>query len=332
MFVALLEDDKSRIEATTAVRELRHLCPRCSENTILVRGKKNRAHFRHPKDTSCPNGVRESWQHEQAKAAILEGARFRGLIALPEQEVLSIDGDRRADVVILAPQTDPPVDDSKRRLAFEVQYSAISCDDLITRTYAYMNAIVPVIWIPVIDQSVLRSIQMVNETNLFLVRGYSAPTWIEDIARLHKKLWIYIPQTNGFWRGWLLPNWRYKNPSDSYYDSDGQHHSGGGGYWYHAAKKRDLYLEGPYSFAELNIVRINHSRNQMVSPKGERRFLVELLPSGNETLLECPIAQRKRPHIYRGKETGFFDYIECFSNDTDNTLVTFTEDIILPQL
>lgn len=330
MFVALLKEGNTRVEATEALRESVHLCTRCSGQVILARGKQRRAHFRHPKDSSCPYGVGETWQHEQAKAAILEGARARGLVAYPEQEVLSIDGDCRADVVVMAPQTALSKDEAKRRLAFEVQYSAISSENLTMRTNSYMAAGVPMLWIAVIDHSKLKSIHKVNEIDLFVVNEFPVPSWIEDIARRHKRLWIYIPQTNGFWRGWLEPHWRYKNPSDGY-DSSGQYHSSGG-YWFPAAKRRDLYLSGPHPFQSMLIVRRNHSDNPLISPNGEKKFLVELLPNGDETPLSCAVEQRICPHLVDGHDTGFYNYVEWHTIDGRDTRATFSVQSCLPSL
>jgi Competence protein CoiA-like family len=310
MFVALLESDNSRVEAVDAIRKLLYICPRCFERVILHKGKKRRTHFKHGKNSDCPYGQGESLQHEQAKAAIVAGVRVRGAIAEPEQEVLSIDGDRRADVIAFAPPNEATKDKSKLRRAFEVQYSAISSDDLMTRTNAYMAVGLPVLWIAVIDHEKFKNIYSVEGTNFVCVSGYSAPSWVEDIARLHRRLWIYVPQTNGFWRAWLLPHWCYKNPTDPYFDSAGEHHSGSNGYWYQAAKKRELYLEGPYPFTALRIVAGNHSDNSAVAPKGEKRWLVELLPYGIETALSPPIEQRRCPHFHNGRDTGSYNYVD----------------------
>lgn len=323
MFVAILERDKSRVEAANAVRKLRHTCPHCLELVILHRGKIKRPHFAHRKDSACPYGKGETWQHEQAKAAILAGARAKELVAEPELEVLSIDGDRRADVVVYAPSTDPTKNESKWMRAFEVQYSTISFDDLKRRTNSYMAASLPVLWIAVIDDDKFKTIYSVEGTNLVCVPGYSVPSWVDDFASLHRRLWIYVPQSNGFWRAWLLPHWCYQNPSDSYHDSNGEQHSGSSGYWYSAAKKRDLYLDGPYSFDALKIATGNHSDNPIVAPKGQRRWLVELLPQGIETSLAPPIEQRRCPHIHNGRDTGFYTYAEWHKSDGNEAKAKF---------
>lgn len=323
MFVANLDSNKSRVEAASAIRKFRHICPHCSELVILHRGKVKRPHFSHAKNSLCPYRQGETWQHEQAKAAILAGARVRGLVAKPELEVLSIDGDRRADVIIFPPPINPLELELGQMRAFEVQYSAISSENLIERTRSYMNAGVPVLWIAVIDDNKFKTMYRVEGTNLICVSGYSVPSWVEDFANLHRRLWIYVPQSNGFWRAWLLPNWRYKNPTDSYYDNYGEHHSGRSGYWEQAAKKQDLYLDGPYAFKDFRIATENHSDNPIISPKGEKCWLIDLWPQGLKSELTPPIEQKRCPHIDNGRDTGFYVYKEWLKLDGNEAIAKF---------
>ncbi len=307
MQIALGSPDKTRIEAKDAIKGKDYACPNCAEKVIFAKGNKYRWHFKHAKGSACAYGG-ETWQHEEAKFSILEGTRPRNLMATPEWPVLSIEGDRRADVVVWAPQTDPPKDEDRRRLAFEVQYSAIDFDALAVRTQAYMAAGVPMIWIPVVDVSKFKFVQSLVGLALFRVAGYSAPVWIEAMKSIHGHLWIYVPQTKAFWRGWLLDHWLYKNPSEGY-DADGNQHSSGG-YWYQAMRKRDLYLEGPFEFRSLKIVRIDHSKNKLVSPKGQKRFLVNLVPDGEGKRPICPVEKWKKAHVVDGMDTGFYSYAD----------------------
>lgn len=332
MFVALQEDSETRVEASEAARGLRYICPSCLELVVLHQGKVKRSHFKHSKDAKCPYGQGETWQHEQAKAAILRGARARGLEAWPELEILSIAGDRRADVVVYAPNDGAQKDKPRRRHAFEVQYSAISAEDLIKRTKAYMAASVPVLWIAVIDEGRFKTKYEVEGSDLICISQFSVPSWVEELSRLHRRLWIYVPQSNAFWRAWLLPSWCYKNPIDAYYDSSGEKHSGNSGYWYKAAKQRDLYLKGPFSFEAIKIGTANHSDNVIVSPNGEKRWLVELHPNGSETALSAPIEQRRTPHIYNGRDTGFYNFVEWMNVDGVETKAKFIKLNMLPRI
>ena len=187
-----------------------------------------------------------------------------------------------------------------------MQYSSIDCDALEVRTQAYMVAGVPVIWIPVVDAGKFKFVQSVIGVQIFRVSAYSAPVWIEKMESIHGHLWIYIPQTKAFWRGWLLDHWLYKNPSEGY-DADGNHHSSGG-YWFQAKRMRDLYLEGPYEFNCLKIVRINSSNSKLVSPNRERRFFVDLVPDGEGKNSLRPAEKRRKAHFVNDMDTGFYTY------------------------
>lgn len=332
MFIGLIEKCRTRVEADCASKQSEHVCPRCLSGVILAQGKVRSAYFRHHSNSDCPYGRAETKQHEQAKLAILHGARRRGLNADAELEVLSIDGDRRADVLVYAPSTANEKVPPLRRYAFEVQYSALATEQLMSRTLAYMSAAVPVIWIAVIDQTKLKSIFKVDENGMFVVSEFSVPSWVEDIGMLHQRLWLYIPETKGFWRGWLLPNWQFRNPTDSYYDSSRAYHSGRIGFWRQAAKCRDLYLMGPYSFDALKIARRDHSMNKVIAPNGEKRSLVELLPDGVETPLECQIEQRRIWHMRNGEETDDYYYAEWLSVDGKDVKATFSKVNSLPAL
>jgi Competence protein CoiA-like family len=278
MFVALLINERDRTEAKLASKALKYICPRCEKAVILAQGKVRRHYFRHEANSACPFGAPESWQHQEAKAVILGGVRARGLEAFPEVEVLSIEGDRRADVLAWAPSENSALSADLRRLAFEVQHTAISIEELSNRTTAYLTAAVPVIWIPVIDAKKFEHSRIVKGTNLFCVSEYSTPDWVREMYRHHGHLWIYVPQTNAFWRGWLLPSYRWRDGKE-WYSPEGEYNSTSG-YWNQLANKRDFFVEGPFPFADLRIVRVNRTAQKCLGLEGRRKFLVDLLPPG----------------------------------------------------
>ncbi len=309
MFVALTQNSLERREAFSAEPKAEYVCPnvKCRRKMIFVNATKRRKHFRHSPNSDCIFRKGESPQHEEAKAVVLDGARSRGLRAAPELEILAIDGDRRADVVIWAPQTDPPKLDDHRRIAIEVQYSSIDEAQLITRTNAYMSAGVPVLWIPVLDRKRLNHIRRIQGTSLYRSSGYCAPIWVRSIAMLHGHVWVYVPGLESFWRGWLLPHWRYKNPKD-WFDADGNERSSGG-YWFRSERERDLVMEGPYVFTDLGIVRVNETENRLLGKSKSKRFLADLvpLPSASKKVVQ-PIEYRERPDVVDGAYNGLHDY------------------------
>ena len=330
MFVAVEETTDTRTEADKACKQKCYVCPKCRKSVVFAQGPKIRWHFRHKPNSECPYHNGETWQHEQAKFAILSGARSRGLAAEPELEVLSLDGDRRADVVIWAPQTDPPRPDDHRRYAFEVQYSALETAALDTRTNAYMAAGVPVIWIPVVDSVKLfgtdnkpKLVEKISGTNLFRAYAYSAPFWIEHIEKFLGHIWLYIPQTKSFWKGWLLSHFLYKNPSEGH-DADGNEFSSGG-YWYEAKLLHDLYLEGPYYFDDVRVSRVNHPDNSNIPANGRRKFLVDLRPHGKDSISGRRAGKRRRTH-----DNGFADYADWVLTGDGWQLAVFEALDVLP--
>jgi hypothetical protein len=312
MFVARTIDSGEPVEADKAAKSVRYICRKCKEDIILVKGKKVRAHFRHKPDSNCAYKVGETWQHLQTKIVILDALRGRGLQASLEVEVLSIDGDRRADVLVLSPQSDPPKADKERRLAIEVQYSTIDSTSLRHRTTAYMAAKVPVLWVSVVDASKFKAVHSVSETNFFKIPQYRVPFWISDIHAMHGHLRIYVPDTRAFWKGWLFPDMRWKNSTEGY-DSDGNFHSSGG-HWYAAAKTNDLFLEGPYEFNQLKIVRINHSANRRVLANDNWKYLVDLIAPGSSKQTEKRIDQRKR-HYESNTDHDIWKYFVRIDDD-----------------
>jgi hypothetical protein len=329
MLVALSTPENSRIEANDGEKGRSYICPNCKCAVVFARGTKVRWHFKHEKNSACTYGG-ESWQHEQAKSAILDGARQRDLEATPELEILSIEGDRRADVIVWGPKTHRLVEHDQRRLAFEVQYSSLDCTALISRTRAYMAAGVPVVWIPVVDAQKFKSLGFEQARKLFRVPGYAAPVWIETIANFLGHFWLYVPQTNSFWRGWLKPHWLYKNPSEGY-DSSGEYHSSGG-YWYEAARKRDLYLEGPFEFSELRIIRKKCTASGLMTRGQSSAFLIDLVLPDEATPAICPVSVRRKPHIVAGSDTGYYSFEDWVQSDGDWHLAVFETREALPSL
>jgi Competence protein CoiA-like family len=303
MFVARTIESEQPVEATNASKQISYICRNCSEAVVFAKGQTKRPHFKHKKGSECAYGLGETWQHLEAKTVILHALRDRGLDASPEVDVLSIDGDRRADVLVWAPQSEPPKPDDERRMAIEVQYSAIDSPNLANRTAAYLAKKVPVIWIPIIDAKKFKSVYRVEGTNLFKVAEYSVPFWVSDIAAMQGHLWVYVPDTKAFWKGWLLPDWRWKELREGY-DSEGNSHSSGN-YWYRASRTKDLFLEGPYQFGHLKLVRINHKNNKTFNKTSGWKYLVDLIAPDADKVSSSRAEKRERPHIENGRRTGF---------------------------
>jgi len=160
--------------------------------------------------------------------------------------VLSIDGDRRADVLLHAPE-------DAYRVALEAQNSSLDYTALEVRTTAYLSAGVPVIWVPILNRKRLGEIQRVAGTNIYHVSQFSAPPWLLCVHDLQGGLWYCDPVARGVWRGRLVDCMLYRNPTSWF--ADGDEHSAGG-HWYSSERWSSLFLEGPFDLSRLRVMRV----------------------------------------------------------------------------
>jgi hypothetical protein len=109
------------IEARDAQRGPEHRCPGCHDAVILKRGTKRLPHFAHLPFADCFFAF-ESYEHLQAKVMLLD--RFR-LLGLHAQVEVPLRPDRRVDLAVIL--------ESGKRLAIEIQASAIGVDDIKAR-------------------------------------------------------------------------------------------------------------------------------------------------------------------------------------------------------
>lgn len=246
MLIAFRGDDRARIEAAQAAKGSVYTCPDCGEPVTLAKGRIRRPYFGHRPGAVCSLAALETWEHQQAKEDFAAAYRARGLSCDVEVEVLSIDGDRRADVLL-----HPPSDGY--RVALEVQNSALDYATLERRTGAYLAAGVAVIWVPVLIRKRLGEPCRIAGTEVFYVSRYSAPPWQLWIHDLQGQLWFYDPVTRGVWRGMLDKFMLYRNPTS--WLEDGDEHSAGGN-WYPSERWRSLFLQGPISLSQLRVRRV----------------------------------------------------------------------------
>lgn len=111
-------------------------CPECGELVTLRKGSVKVHHFAHRSTSDCGYGKGESELHMDLKMQI-----FDALVEHPNVESVEIEksfGAMRADVFAVI---------SGRYVAFEIQLSALSIDDLVRRTQNYANNGIAVIWI-----------------------------------------------------------------------------------------------------------------------------------------------------------------------------------------
>ena len=198
MLVAKRVSDNAEVVATEVDRGPEYRCPdpECNQVIFIRKGRKRIHHFAHQRDAACAYGRGETQAHLSAKLLLRDEFRRRGYQADVERVVLSDESDRRADVLVSKPNTD-------RRMAIEVQHSNLSVLDIERRTKAYMAAGVPVIWIGLINWSLLeigdRSLNGYYVTNY---RSRDWEKWAHDYNGNH--LWLLDVNVSGgrMWRAW----------------------------------------------------------------------------------------------------------------------------------
>lgn len=246
MLIALRGDDRARIEAAQAAKGPAYSCPGCGEPVTLAKGRIRRPYFGHRPGAVCSYAALETREHQQAKEDFAAAYRTRGLSCDVEVEVLSIDGDWRADVLLRAPG-------DGYRVALEVQHSALDYATLERRTGAYLAAGVAVVWVPILVRKGLGDPSRIAGSEIFYVSRYSAPPWQLWIHDLQGQLWFYDPVIRGVWRGMLDKCMLYRNPTSWF--EDGEEHSASGD-WYASERWSSLFLQGPFSLSQLRARRV----------------------------------------------------------------------------
>ena len=196
MLVALNADQ--RVTAWEVQKGPQFVCPKCRMQVTLKKGRLVAHHFAHKPPVTCPWAAGETQGHLKAKMLLHATFTSRGLGAAVEAEVLSDEGDRRADVLVWWPQG---------RAALEVQHQPLSFEAIDRRTRAYIAAGVPVIWLGLISQDYIDSAET-TPTGRKISR-YAARPW-EKWAHAYGmgQLWFVDPVNSVFWRGVL----RVRNP------------------------------------------------------------------------------------------------------------------------
>lgn len=240
MLIAL--HDGTRVEAWVAEKGPAYICPNCRREVILKKGQVVTHHFAHKPPVTCSWATGETQAHLKAKKALHDALIARGLRAEVECEVLSTEGDRRADVLVWGR--------NNSRLAFEVQHQPLDFPAIDRRTRAYMAAGVPVVWLALIKPDALA---MAETTPAGLViHRYSVRPW-EKWAHAYGmgSLWFIDPESGQLWQGTLKEH-RIEVPYSSWYSSDGDEQSAGG-YSYGSKRWRELHLQGPFEPTKVKI-------------------------------------------------------------------------------
>lgn len=242
------------IDALGAIRGLNYLCPnpKCNSQLILRQGRQVVHHFAH-KPPRCDWASSETPEHREAKRALLDSLKSRGLRAEAEFIVDTLPGDRRADVMAWRPDN--------QMVAFELQHSAISLDEIERRAASYARAGIAQIWIPFLRDKFVSASK--KEGGFIEIERYTPRPFERWVHLLHNKdgMWMYCPSRKSMWLAFLKPTQLYREET-SWYSESGEEMSSGG-YSYPSKRYCDLTLWGPFNLNALK-VRINSIKSRRV--------------------------------------------------------------------
>lgn len=241
MLIALR--DGERVEAALVERGPLYVCPGCKREVVLRKGTRITHNFAHKPPVSCAWTQGETQAHLAAKKAFRDAFQARGLRAEVEKEVISLAGDRRADVLVWSP--------GGALVAIEIQHQPIDPRDIRRRTEAYSAARVPVVWISLPRKDIWENLTT-DKYGLKVIPRYSARDW-EKWAHSYnfKKLWFYNSNDGTLWRGRLSTHY-IEVEETSWYDEYGDEQSAGG-YSKRSKRWKELNLTGPFEIEDLRI-------------------------------------------------------------------------------
>lgn len=240
MLIAL--NDDQRIDASSAAKGLKYICPNCKADVILKQGRIVIHHFAHRPPTVCSWSRGETREHLLAKIVIRDAFRARSYQADYEVEVLSGEGDRRADVLVTIGQG--------AQVAIEIQHTPILYDAIERRTGAYLVAGVPVIWVGILSKKMKE--EAVSSTQGLQIEQYVIRPW-EKWAHAYyfRKLWFIDPEEQSLWLG-EFSDYAIDVPISSWYNEYAEEQSAGG-YSRISKKWKTLDLSGPKTLDKIEI-------------------------------------------------------------------------------
>ena len=217
-------------------------CPNCGADVILKQGRIVIHHFAHKPPTDCTWASGETREHLLAKTQIRDAFRARGYQADYEVEVLSVAGDRRADVLVTNARG--------VRVAIEIQHTPILYDAIERRTEAYMSAGVPVIWVAILSGKMKEEAETVSDglrIEQYVIRPWEK--WVH--AYYFKNLWYIDPDDQSLWLG-VFADYHIDVPISSWYNEYAEEQSSGG-YSRISKKWKILDLHGPKHLSKIRI-------------------------------------------------------------------------------
>ncbi len=251
----------------TAPKGPEYVCPSCHAAIVLRKGAIRVPHFAHKPPTDCSWAAGETAEHREAKIAVRNAFRLRGFLAEFEVEVLSIAGDRRADVLVTSP-------DGLACWGIEIQHSPLLYPAIEARTRGYMAAQIPVLWMGILSEK-MRAAAEPAAGGLKIDR-YSIRPWEKWASALNfGELWYVDASTGSLWQG-TFGDYLIHREATSWYETGGVEQSTSG-YSRRSKRWRTLLLKGPFSISQLWLAkkwRRQWSSSAFALPEGHIATLV----------------------------------------------------------
>ncbi|HEY3696755.1 competence protein CoiA [Phenylobacterium sp.] len=280
------------VEAAVAKRGVDYACRGCGKPVIFKPGRVRISHFAHHPGSECSYGGLMSAEHLKAQHIIAEALRERGVGVELEAPVLSLVGDRRADVLAW-PSARPTV-----RIAVEVQASDITIDLIDARTRSYAAEGIAPLWLRLYDFGKWESPQTLTRCNTVWIEKHHLRSWERwAYDHLGGRLWFMDSRTFRVWRATFIQAHRY-NEISTWFGPGGTEESAGGD-WREIIRWVEMSLEGPFSVVDLRL-----SRGRVRGPDGNTRLAAWFLAPGEETAPRDPSV---RSTFLKAKPPTYFE-------------------------
>src|SRR5205823_9332068 len=188
MLTALHDD--IRVYASAADKGSEYRCPGCRAALILRKGRVRIHHFAHHPPVGCAWGTGETTAHLEAKLALKQALETRCHRAEVEWPIASLAADRRADVFVW--------EMLGGQIAFELQHTGISLEEIERRTRAYMAAGLAVVWLPFLHARFRASSRRTRpgEQGDWIIERYRPKPFERWLAAFNfGEVWYWAPKT-----------------------------------------------------------------------------------------------------------------------------------------
>ena len=230
-----------RVRASVAIKGHTYHCPGCGQEVTLKQGRKVIHHFAHKPPVTCSWAAGETVLHLKAKEAFYDFFSGRGG-ATVELEYPLDGGNLRADVYVTGA--------NGKRVAFELQHSPISHDEIERRTARYFALGIALIWVPLLRPERIRGVFPRKNGDGLIVQRYTPKPferWLHGFN--FGQVWYFDPENGFLWHGKFGKS-MIEVPASEWYEQGGTLVQVGG-YERISTRWRKLTLTGPLALDDV---------------------------------------------------------------------------------